>query len=136
MSALRAVLHRLSPKHLQQLATAEQQARALRAQNDVAGPAFQGPEWRRRAALPLSDAVLHPRPEPVVPARKDELEPLFQHLRTAEVRLIFCSRNEITYGTSGILTCPSSDDGRVSSVGAGEINFAFQARGARARRAP
>ena len=87
VSALRAVLHRLSPKHLQQLATAEQQARAARAQNDVAGPVFGGREWRRRAALPISDAVLRPRPEPVVPARKEELEPLFQHLRTAEVRL-------------------------------------------------
>eukprot|EP00750_Incisomonas_marina_P003420 INCI13109.4.p1 GENE.INCI13109.4~~INCI13109.4.p1 ORF type:complete len:1178 (-),score=224.91 INCI13109.4:65-3598(-) len=84
VSALRAVLHRLSPKHLQQLATAEQQARAARAQNDVAGPVFGGREWRRRAALPISDAVLRPRPEPVVPARKEELEPLFQHLRTAE----------------------------------------------------
>ena len=61
------------------------QARARQAQQRLIGPVFGSREWQRRAKEPVSDAVLNPKPEPVVPARQDQLEPLFAHLRTAEV---------------------------------------------------
>ncbi len=59
-------------------AAAAAQARAHRAQQARQGPVFGGKEWHYRAALPLSDAVVNPEPEPVVPAQRNELEPLLQ----------------------------------------------------------